>query len=50
MHLFEDMGLELRFQIWRDEPQIGQKQAMWYDLTLFDVEGDFFGKLEQRHF
>ena len=40
MHLFEDMGLELRFQIWRDEPQIGQKQAMWYDLTLFDVEGD----------
>ena len=43
------MGLELRFQIWRDEPQIGQKQAMWYDLTLFDVEGDFFGKLEQGY-
>ena len=49
-HAFvEDMGLELRFQIWRDEPQIGQKQAMWYDLTLFDVEGDFFGKLEQGY-
>lgn len=49
-HAFvEDMGLELRFQIWRDEPQIGQKQAMWYDLTLFDVEGDFFGKLGQGY-
>ena len=22
---------------------------MWYDLTLFDVEGDFFGKLEQGY-
>lgn len=49
-HAFvEDMGLELQFQIWRDEPRIRQKQAMWYDLTLFDVEGDFFGKLEQGY-
>lgn len=49
-HAFvEDMGLELRFQIWRDEPRIRQKQAMWYDLTLFDVEGDFFGKLEHGY-
>ena len=47
-HAFvEDMGLELQFQIWRDEPRIRQKQAMWYDLTLFDVERDFFGRLEQ---
>lgn len=23
--------------------------GMWYDLTLFDVEGDFFGKLEQGY-
>lgn len=49
-HAFvEDMGLELQFQVWRDEPRIRQKQAMWYDLTLFDVEGDFFGKLEQGY-
>ena len=49
-HAFvEDMGLELQFQIWRDEPRIRQKQAMWYDLTLFDVERDFFGKLEQGY-
>ena len=49
-HAFvEDMGLELQFQIWRDEPRIRQEQAMWYDLTLFDVEGDFFGKLEQGY-
>ena len=49
-HAFvEDMGLELQFRIWRDEPRIRQKQAMWYDLTLFDVEGDFFGKLEQGY-
>ena len=39
-HAFvEDMGLELQFQIWRDEPRVRQMQAMWYDLTLFDVEG-----------
>ena len=49
-HAFvEDMGLELQFQIWRDEPRIRQKQAMWYDLTLFDVERDFFGRLEQGY-
>ena len=49
-HAFvEDMGLELQFQIWRDEPRVRQMQAMWYDLTLFDVEGDFFGKLEQGY-
>ena len=49
-HAFvEDMGIELQFQVWRDEPRIRQKQAMWYDLTLFDVEGDFFGKLEQGY-
>ena len=34
-HAFvEDMGLELQFQIWRDEPRVRQMQAMWYDLTL----------------
>ena len=49
-HAFvEDMGLELQFRIWRDEPRIRQKQAMWYDLTLFDVGRDFFGKLEQGY-
>ena len=49
-HAFvEDMGLELQFQVWRDEPRIRQKQAMWYDLTLIDVEGDFFGKLVQGY-
>lgn len=40
---------KLQFQIWRDEPRVRQMQAMWYDLTLFDVEGDFFGKLEQGY-
>ena len=44
-----NLGLELQFQVWRDEPRIRQKQAMWYDLTLFDVERDFFGKLEQGY-
>ena len=44
-----DEGLELRFQIWRDEPQIRQKQAMWYDLTLFDVKECFFEKLAKGY-
>ena len=36
-HAFvEDMGLELQFQIWRDEPRVRQMQAMWYDLTLLE--------------
>ena len=49
-HAFvEDTGLELRFQIWRNEPQIRQKQGAWYDLTMFDVEGDSFGKLEHGY-
>ena len=49
-HAFvEDMGLELQFQVWSDETRIRQMQAMWYDLTLFDVEGDFFGRLEQGY-
>ena len=28
---------------------VGFLASMWYDLTLFDVEGDFFGKLEQGY-